>query len=109
MELVKIDSRVHDSLIEYLTSNGLGPGVRLKTMGIGCMGAVINLVTDTKKDDDEEMPFGSFSFPAQRSEAENFGGYCITPSKSGFRIKTVKRVIGGCETCYNTLYGTGCH
>ena len=109
MEFVKIDPAVRAALIEYLTQNNMGPGIRLQTMGIGCMGAVINFITDVKKDDDMEMSFSAFSFLANKMEAETYGGYFITASKSGIRIKTVNRITGGCETCYNTLHGEGCH
>ena len=109
MELVKIDSEVRNALAEYLSQNGFGPEVRLRTLGIGCMGAVIDLITDSKKVDDYEMPFENFTFLANSAEAQSFGGYRIVKARSGIRIKTVNRVIGGCETCYNTLRGEGCH
>ena len=109
MELVIIDLDIKEKLIHYLTQNGFGPAVRLRTLGIGCMGAIIDLVTDTPKPDDQKMQFESFTFLADKTEAESFGGYHITKSKSGIRIKTMKRITGGCETCYNTLRGEGCH
>lgn len=79
MELVKIDSEVRNALAEYLSQNGFGPEVRLRTLGIGCMGAVIDLITDSKKVDDYEMPFENFTFVTMPPTAAQMMMKAIAP------------------------------
>ncbi len=109
MAWLEICPEVKETLQQYIADQKMGITIRLETLGIGCMGAVIGFASDTKKDSDLTMELDGLSFIANRNDAEKFGGYLIIKSKSGIRIKTKLKVTGGCETCYNTRFGEGCH
>ncbi len=83
--------------------------MRIMTTGIGCAGPTFRLSAEAPRPGDVTEKKGGFVFSAPKKLTELFGGYVFVRMHRGIRIRSAEKVIGGCESCINTVEGHPCH
>ncbi len=105
MSIVNISDKATTEFLQFLKDNEVTTDtVRIHFAGMGCGGAVFNLVLDEKKDNDNIEVVEGLTFLVDKSVTEQFGALTILSGeengRGGFSIEPEKQAEGGgCSSC----------
>ncbi|HAR86779.1 MAG TPA: HesB-like protein [Clostridium sp.] len=105
MSIVNISDKATTEFLQFLKDNEVTTDtVRIHFAGMGCGGAVFNLVLDDKKDTDNIEVVEGLTFLVDKGVTEQFGELTILSAdengRGGFSIEPEKKPEGGgCAGC----------
>ncbi|GAA0766357.1 HesB-like protein [Clostridium subterminale] len=105
MSIVNISDKATTEFLQFLKDNEVtADTVRIHFAGMGCSGAVFNLVLDEKKDSDNIEVVEGLTFLVDKGVTEQFGELTILCAdengRGGFSIEPeIKPEGGGCAGC----------
>ena len=110
MKLMNISLEACTELKDFLKENNIEDfNIRINLAGFGCSGPAFNITVDKATDADYTDIVNGITFIAEKSLADEFGGFIILSSEEnegrGLSLRPVKAPEGGgCASC-----GGGCH
>lgn len=108
MKLMNISLEACTELKDFLKENNIEDfNIRINLAGFGCSGPAFNITVDKATDEDYTDVVDGITFIAEKSLADEFGGFIILSSEEnegrGLSLRPVIEQEGGCGSCH------GCH